>query len=144
MANQQPDFAVAAQYVHQFGDQVALMGNTAIGGLAAVLEEIQRINQRFDRFEQSLKAELKAERVNNISRLQNSSVTHPDQHLAVLHSYVDNTPLPNFPATPADIPDLSNANLGVILRQLELSVAGDRLEKEGRLRVAIGLLERAV
>jgi hypothetical protein len=57
MANQQPDFAVAAQAVHQFGNQVALMGNTAISGLAAVLQEIQQMNQRFDRFEHSLKAE---------------------------------------------------------------------------------------
>jgi len=37
-----------------------------------------------------------------------------------------------------------DANLGLILRHLELSVAGDRQEKEGRLRVAIGLLEKAV
>ncbi|KAH0537298.1 hypothetical protein FGG08_005888 [Glutinoglossum americanum] len=144
MANPQPDFAVAAQAAHQLGDQLALMGNTAVGGLAAILQEIQRMNQRFeqrfDRFELSLKAE----RVNNISRLQNSSVTRPNQHLAVLHSYADNTPLPNFPDTPAAISGLSNANLGVLLRQLELSVAGDRLEKEGRLRVAIGLLEERV
>ncbi|KAH0547758.1 hypothetical protein FGG08_000015 [Glutinoglossum americanum] len=140
MANPQPDFAVAAQAAHQLGDQLALMGNTAVGGLAAILQEIQRMNQRFDRFEHSLKAE----RVNNISRLQNSSVTRPNQHLAVLHSYADNTPLPNFPDTPAAISGLSNANLGVLLRQLELSVAGDRLEKEGRLRVAIGLLEERV
>ena len=103
-------------------------------------------------------------RANNIARLQNSSITRPDQRLAVLQSYTDNVPIPNFPQTPAGISGLSSklfhklqsykllmsakwpidANLGLILRHLELSVAGDRQEKEGRLRVAIGLLEKAV
>jgi len=45
MANQQPDFAAAAQAHYQLGDQMALMGNTAIGGLAAVLQEIQRLRR---------------------------------------------------------------------------------------------------
>ncbi|KAI9764420.1 MAG: hypothetical protein M1840_008443 [Geoglossum simile] len=112
----------------------------AIGGLAAILQEIQRMNQRLDGFEHGLKAE----RVNNISRLQNSSITCPDQYLAVLHLYADNTPLPNFPATPVNIPGLTRANLGLILHQLEPSIAGDRLENGGRLHIAIGLLEQAV
>jgi hypothetical protein len=36
------------------------------------------------------------------------------------------------------------ANLESILRSLELSVAGERVDKEGRLRAVIGLLEQAV
>ena len=47
-------------------------------------------------------------RTNNIARHQNSSVTRPGQHLAVLHSYSDNIPIPNFPETPADIPGLTS------------------------------------
>ncbi|KAH0556066.1 hypothetical protein GP486_005998, partial [Trichoglossum hirsutum] len=71
-------------------------------------------------------------------------ITRPNQSLAVLHSHSDNTPIANFPQNHAAISDLTGADLGMILRDLELSLDGERRDKEARLRAAIGLLEWAV
>ncbi|KAI9775278.1 MAG: hypothetical protein M1839_001330 [Geoglossum umbratile] len=134
------------------------MGNTAMGGTTAILQELRRTNDRLDHMLEHMNGRLdqmddrldrmdaatRAERTNGISRHQNSTISSPYQELAVLQAYSDNTPIPDFPATPRDIARLTDANLCAILRSLELSVAGERLDKEGRLRLAIGLLEQPV
>ncbi|KAI9764434.1 MAG: hypothetical protein M1840_008457 [Geoglossum simile] len=142
----QPDFAVISQSLRQLGEQVVLIENTpAFGDAATILRDLRdgfrAVNERLDRIDNHQKAET----VNNTARLQNSCVNRPDQPLAVLHSYSSNTPIPNFPETSAVIARFSRGvEINPILRGLELSVAGDLDERKQRLRLAIGLHERAV
>ncbi|KAI9862709.1 MAG: hypothetical protein M1813_004205 [Trichoglossum hirsutum] len=149
----QPDFAVISQSLRQLSDQVILVENTpAFGDAARILQELRdgfrAVNERLDRMDDHqnrMDNHQKAEAVNSIARLQNSRVNRPDQSLAVLHSYSSNTPIPNFPETPEVLTGFSRgADINPILRGLDLSVGGNLDERKQRLRLAIGLHQRAV
>ncbi|KAI9777589.1 MAG: hypothetical protein M1839_008643 [Geoglossum umbratile] len=149
----QPDFAVISQSLRQLSEQVILIQNMpAFSDAATVLRELRdgfrEVNQRFDRMDRRLDRinnHQLAEAVNSVSRLRNGRINNPDEALAVLHSYASNTPIHNFPETPAVIAGFSrDLDINPILRGLELSVDGGLEERKQRLRLAVGLHERAV
>ncbi|KAH0559513.1 hypothetical protein GP486_003970 [Trichoglossum hirsutum] len=141
----QPDFAVISQSLRQLSEQVIHIENTpAFGDAATILRDLRAgfrdVNWRLDRMDNHQKAEA----VNSVARLQNSRVNGPDESLTVLHLFSSNTPIPNFPETPAAIEGFfRDLDVNPILQGLELSTAGDLDERKQRLRLAIGLRGRA-
>ncbi|KAI9823254.1 MAG: hypothetical protein M1826_000197 [Phylliscum demangeonii] len=111
---------------------------------------------------QALRLEFKAELWNVAARSQNAWVRKPDALLVRLHNVASNAPIMPFPSTTAELALMSRkfdslillsrsstwliarmrileAELGVVLRALELPVNGSHSEKRERLRAAAGL-----
>jgi hypothetical protein len=136
--------------------------NTAVGGLTMFATEMQRvanipaiqngnnINATLARIENTLQdirgdinrldTKLDASNHNNLAFMTNTTVRHPASTLISFVNVRNGEPIPNFPATPADIVALSLADINAILLALGEQVNGTRSDKNTRLRTKIGLL----
>ncbi|KAI9823253.1 MAG: hypothetical protein M1826_000196 [Phylliscum demangeonii] len=125
---------------------------------ADIRAEVQVVSAQVE----ALRLQFSAERWNAAVRSQNAWIRKSDTPLAPLHNAVTNAPIPTFPSTSAELNAMSRefdsliplsrsstsliarmrvleAELGVVLRALDLPVTGNALEKRDRLRTAAGL-----
>ena len=79
-----------------------------------------------------------------MSRLQNSTIRHPDSPLAEFYGLRTNRTISQFPATSGGIAGMDMRALNAVLREVELPTTGNIAQKRERLRTYIGLSERAV
>ena len=86
----------------------------------------------------SMRKEVKADRKNNLSRIQNSNLEGPSDTLAPLVS-ANNQVIPDFPTTPAGLDSLPAREIDRILSLLDESMVGNLPERKKTLRVACGL-----
>jgi len=81
---------------------------------------------------------------NGLSRLHNSQLTSPNHPLTPLHHIATNTLIDGFPATPAAITTIPQADANDLLAALGEDIDGNIAAKRQRIRRAIGLKEAAV
>jgi hypothetical protein len=162
MAFPQPDFAQV-----QVGLNDTTNGlNTAVGGLTTFATEMQRIvnipaiqdgnnlTATLARIENTLQdirrdincldTKLDASNHNNLAFMTNTTVRHPSSTLMPFVHFRNGQPIPNFPATPADIVALSLVDINAILLALGEQANGTRPDKNTRLRTKVGLLSQNV
>ena len=76
---------------------------------------------------------------NNVARLQNSILIHPNDALHALHHYWDNVPIDGFPPTAESINGMNAETLRIVLRALNAPSSGNVGQKRQNLRVMVGL-----
>ncbi|EME89609.1 uncharacterized protein MYCFIDRAFT_185851 [Pseudocercospora fijiensis CIRAD86] len=106
-------------------------------------QQMQQIQQQIVGMEERLIVRISISDANNLARLANSQIAAPDHALIPLRS-TTNTPIDNFPATPAAIATLSQASLTTLLRAVGENPYGSATLRRQCFRRAIGLKEAAV
>ncbi|TKA82631.1 hypothetical protein B0A55_00756 [Friedmanniomyces simplex] len=158
-----PDFELLAQSCITMAENFSRFRNLpAVDNGVAIMEAIQTLNNRMEQMQQQMQQmhqqtqqqllgmeerlgmRISASNTNSLSRLQNSQLIAPDNALAPLYHHMTNTPIDDFPATPAGIANLSAASATALLTALGENVAGTLLAKRQRIRHAIGLKQAAV
>ncbi|PHH77755.1 hypothetical protein CDD82_3373 [Ophiocordyceps australis] len=97
----------------------------------------RRVSDRFDALEQRVSVSNK----NFLARMQNSLVVHATVELVPLYSFITGLVLPDFPATLADLDNVSSQAAAQLLRHLDEPIPrGLGLDQRRKqLRVAFGV-----
>ncbi|KIV90962.1 hypothetical protein PV10_05560 [Exophiala mesophila] len=96
-------------------------------------------NNRMNRGLNEFTLRVKAIDRNTMARVQNSLLANPTDQLELLVDPSTNGPIRGHPKTPGDITTMKQATLTDVLLKFNLCHLGDRLAKENRLRLYIGL-----
>ncbi|EER40961.1 hypothetical protein HCDG_04607 [Histoplasma capsulatum H143] len=107
----------------------------AIAQGSAIVNQLQQIQHQIQENYDQLRQEIRQVRkdviigfqtieYNSIARLQNSGIKRADYPLTTLRDYKTNTNIADFPATPAEISNMTGTTLNRVLEALNLPTTG--------------------
>jgi hypothetical protein len=79
--------------------------------------------------------------IDSKKKKKTSAARRADTPLTVFHDYTTNTDIQGFPATPAELANMTGVELNPVLRALNLPVNGTIGTKRQQLRFYIGLTD---
>ncbi|KAF2259468.1 hypothetical protein CC78DRAFT_537079 [Lojkania enalia] len=104
-----------------------------------MLQMQQQLQQQMQQLRIDITTGHRATEYNSIARLQNSGIRRSDVPLTALREYTTNADVQDFPATPAQLLNMSGPALDRILTALNLPTNGTTADKKQRLRFYVGL-----